>query len=427
MYRRRYLTLAAAVTAGCTGRNSTGLASSDNETQEQVDTSTSDTPATIDEPEDETESDESDEEEIVPPDEQPITDYELEVIDERWGAHPVWIDQDEYVYGRGANRLIGSPDWWHTTETLYEFGDSDTVRAVVVPDSGNVIVGIQDRDEGRGRVEVLDSDFEEATTAYQFDYGTPTHSVGHVTYEDIVLIGSYGLSEFDNNRHANEVILSTDGGETFDRILEVPLNSKSAANLHIHDVEWDPYAERIWVAVGDHGNSQIYWSDDLGDSWATIDEQGKATQPTQVVAFEDSIVFGTDSAPEGILRWGRESPSDEPSGVEDIERPYVAIEDEPDDQMRYWAQRRWHVREDDRELCLMPFRYSRHETWRQSVVLGTVDGKEWYELYRTDDERIMFSNVMGPVSLDGDRRVLVSDSTRNDGYLLEAKVPAFWE
>lgn len=97
-----------------------------------------------------------------------------------------------------------------------------------------------------------------------------------------------------------------------------------------------------------------------------------------------------------------------------------------------FARRRWHIREDDgRELCLMPFGYSSmHSQARESVVLGSVDGKDWYELYRIEDEDVLLTNIMGPLSMDGDRRTLVSDSnqcTPECGYQIDATVPKFWE
>ena len=421
MERREFIALTGSMTmfAGCATNFNSPTSTPRRETDEPTPT-----PTPADAGPRETDQKDS----ITDPADQPITDHRLDIRAERWGAHPVWIDQDEYLYGRGANRLLGSDDWWQTDETLFTFGESDIVRAVVVPESGRVIVGIEDRSTNQGRIEVIDPDFESTNTAYQFEYGYAIHTNGHVTYDDIVIMSSYGYSDFEGGRHPSEVILSTDGGETFERILDVELNTTNATNNHIHDVEYDPYADRIWVSVGDHGNSQVYWSNDMGESWTAIDERGKVTQPTQIVAFKDSIAFATDSYPAGIIRWERDDPNDEPTGVEDLTRPYVAIEDEPAEQMRYWGARRWHVREDDgRELCLIPFRYSHHPTWRQSVVLGTVDGKEWYELFRVDNENVLLSNVMGPVSLDGELRTVVSDSTRNDGFTIDATVPAFWE
>ena len=174
--------------------------------------------------------------------------------------------------------MLSSDDWWETTEVLYSFEEEGTkdeyVQAIIVPDNGRIIAAIGGRGETGGKVELINEDLSGSETLYQFDYGRVSNSFGHVTYEDIVIIGSYKLSDFEGNRHANEVILSTDGGQSFEQILEPELITEDAPNLHIHDVEYDPYAERIWVTVGDSGNTQIYWSDDLGNSWETIGERG---------------------------------------------------------------------------------------------------------------------------------------------------------
>ena len=227
------------------------------------------------------------------------------------------------------------------------------------------------------------------------------------------------------------MILSTDGGESFEKVLEPDVNSTDAANNHIHDVEYDPYAERIWVAVGDHGNSQLYWSDDLGESWETIDDRGAITMVTQIAAFKDCIALGSDGDPEGILRWERDGPNDVPADAGDFVRVHVEIETDPeDDVMEMYARRRWHIREDleeGRELCLMPFGYSpMHDTATDSVVLASVDGDEWYELHRTETREILLTNVMGPLSMDGECRTLVSDSNQGEGYQIDAIVPKFW-
>lgn len=425
MNRRRFIELTAAGTsvglAGCTA----------NDGGEDVETAGTDTDA-----EEPGESEPEPEDERPEPeggDGRPYTHYSLDVLDERSMGHPVWVDRDGRVYGRDGPRVLVSDDWWETTETLYSFEERGTpdeyVQMVVVPDSGRVIAAIGGRGETGGRVELIDEAFENSETLYRFDYGRVSNEFGHVAYGDVVVLSTYGLSDFEANRHANEVILSTDGGESFDLVLEPELHTEDAANHHVHDVEYDPYAERIWVAVGDHGNSQLYWSDDLGGSWSELDERGRVTMITQVAAFEDCVAFGTDGVPEGIIRWERDGPDDEPDGVADLVRPHVQIETDPeDDVMELYARRRWHVREDDgRELCLMPFGYSTmHESAEDSVVLASVDGDEWYELHRTETREILLTNVMGPLSMDGDRRTLVSDSNQPPGHQIDATVPAFW-
>lgn len=377
--------------------------------------------------------DDDGEEERVEHDGEPITDYSLDVYDERSVGHVFWIDEDERMYGGRSNRVLVSDDWWETTEVLYavdEHGDTnDYIQTVIVPESGRVIVGVGGRaDKTTGRVIVLDEDFEGHETVYEFDWGRASNSLAHVAYEDIVIIGSYGQSDFGGNNHPNEEILSTDGGESFERVLEAELRTEDAPNLHIHDVEYDPHAERIWVAVGDNANTQLHWSDDLGESWEQIGEIGEAPMVTQITAFEDRVVLGTDGAPDGIIRWERERADDEPDSVGDLEHHSTIQFDTDDDRMQTYARRRWHVREDDgRELCLMPFGYSSmNPDATDSVLLASVDGDAWYELHRTETREILLSNVMGPLSIDGDLRTLVSDSVEGPGYQFDATVPEFW-
>jgi hypothetical protein len=371
--------------------------------------------------------------EEMKPGSHPITEYQLAVQDEHWNTYPVWLDQNGRMYGRAGHNVLVSDDWYHTTEVLYTFPDEkdNDVQMVIVPDNGRVIVAVGGRGENGGRVYRLHDDLNGAEKLYQFEYGRVPHSMGHAVYDDIIVLSCYGLSDFKEDQYANEVILSTDGGQSFERILKVPLNTKDAANLHIHDVEYDPYADRIWVVVGDNGNSQMYWSDDLGSSWETIAEQGKATMMTQIAAFKDCVCFGTDGYPEGIIRWEREGPNDAPEGVDDLVRPYVQIKtDKPGDgKMEMYARKRWHLREDDgRELCLMVFGYSSmNETATDSVVLASTDGAKWYELYRTETQNILLTTVLGPLSMDNPRRTVVSDGVQARGYQLNATVPKFWD
>ncbi|ADJ13906.1 hypothetical protein [Halalkalicoccus jeotgali] len=426
MDRRQFIALSAATTgssialAGCLG-------SSGDESESSEDTTTGDRESN------DTDS-EADQPEPEGGDGEPYYHYDLEVHDKREAGQPVWVDQNGRVYGRDGPRVLVSDDWWQTTEVLYSFdGKRDgNVQTIIVPDNGRVIAAVGGRSEEGGKVELINKDRTDSETLYQFDYGRVSNSMGHVAYEDIIVISCYKLSDYEAGDHGNEVILSTDGGKSFEKVLEPSVNSTEAANNHIHDVEYDPYAERIWVAVGDHGNSQLYWSGDLGKSWSEIDDRGDITMVTQVAAFKDCVVLGSDGTPEGILRWERDGPNDVPEEADDFERVHVEIETDPDDDvMQMYARRRWHIREDletGRELCLMPFGYSpMNDSAEDSVVLASVDGDEWYELYRTETREILLTNVMGPLSMDGDRRTIVSDSNQGDGYQIDATVPKFWE
>lgn len=367
----------------------------------------------------------------VEPGSHPRTNYQLAVHDERWNTYPFWIDQNGRMYGRSGSNVMVSDDRYQTTGVLFSFEeiDDDYVQMVIVPESGNIIAAVGGRGDTGGRIYRLHDDLGGAEKLYQFEYGRVLPGMGHSVYDDRIVISCYGLSDFEADQYANEVILSTDGGKSFDRILKAPLKTTDAANLHIHDVEYDPYADRIWVVVGDNGNTQLYWSDDHGSSWETIAEHGAVTMMTQIAAFKDCVAFGTDGTPEGIIRWEREGPNDKPDGLDDLVRPYIKIETDPtDDTMEMYARGNWHIREDDgRELCLMAFGYSPMDTGTDSVVLASVNGAEWYELYRTETRKILLTNVLGPLSMDGPRRTVVSDSTQNEGYQINATVPKFWD
>ncbi|MFC6905788.1 glycosyl hydrolase [Halalkalicoccus tibetensis] len=425
MDRRRFIAHTTAMTcpcialAGCTDERNGSTADSTEDDDEE--------PPDSDEEVNEEQND-------VEHDGEPITDYDLEVHDERSNGHVFWVDHNERMYGGRSNRVLISDDWWETTETLYTVTEhedtNDYIQSVIVPESGRVVVGVGGRaDKTTGRVILLDEDVEDHETVYEFDWGRVSNSLAHVVYEDIIVIGSYGQSDFEDGNHPNEVILSTDGGESFNRILEAELRTEDAPNLHIHDVEYDPHAERIWVAVGDNANTQLHWSDDLGDSWEQIGETGEAPMVTQISAFEDCIVLGTDGTPEGIIRWERDTPDEEPDGVEEFEHHSTLQFETDNDRMQTFARRRWHIREDDgRELCLMPFGYSpMNPDATDSVLLASTDGDAWYELYRTETQDILLSNVMGPLSMDGDLRTLVSDSFQSGGHQIDATVPEFWE
>jgi hypothetical protein len=375
---------------------------------------------------------EQEQEEAVKPGGHPRTNYQLAIHDKRWNTYPVWLDQDGRMYGVAGPDVLVSDDWYHTTTTLFSFKGitNDYVQMVIVPPSGQIIVAVGGRDDSGGRVYRLHDDLSGAEQLYQFEYGRVLRGMGHAVYEDIIVLSCYALSDFEEDQYANEVILSTDGGRSFERILKVPLATTDAANLHIHDVGYDPYADRIWVVVGDNGNSQLYWSDDRGTSWETIADQGDVTMMTQIAAFKDCVCFGTDGYPEGIIRWEREGPNDAPSGVDDLVRPYVQIKtDNPGDgKMEMYARSQWHIREaDGRELCLMAFGYSSmNDSATDSVVLASVDGAVWYELYRTETREILLTNILGPLSMDGARRTVVSDSVQAKGYQVNATVPKFW-
>lgn len=133
MNRRRFLERSAVTAgtgvalAGCTAEQETEGLDNPDENNEPVD------------------GDEKEEPEPDPKPEggdgRPYTHYDLDVHDEREAGQPVWIDQNERIYGRDDLAVTISDDWGETTEVLYSFEghEQGRVETVIVPDSGTVI------------------------------------------------------------------------------------------------------------------------------------------------------------------------------------------------------------------------------------------------------------------------------------------------
>lgn len=96
--------------------------------------------------------------------------------------------------------------------------------------------------------------------------------------------------------------MSKDGGETFNVIYTLP--GVSNGNTHMHDIEYDEYSGRIWIAIGDYTSDKLIYSKDLGQTWVTAITTG--FQATTITAFSRYIVLGSDYSPVGIYRFDKE-------------------------------------------------------------------------------------------------------------------------
>ena len=326
---------------------------------------------------------------------------------------PVWLDSDGTLYGRAGSQITRSDNWWKTTERLYDFEDAGTVHGILTTDEGRIIAGV-----GRS-IYVSDPTQAEFERVYEFDRGRFPFTFGHAIHDETIVIGSYQADGYEDGAYAGDVILSRDGGETWDHVYELPFRDRDA-NIHIHDVEVDPFGDRLWIVAGHGKNGQVAYSEDWGETWVDVWDGGGAPALTQVVAFEDHVSFGTDTIPEGIWRWDRDTGG--PHEPEDIAIPYVQIEDEIEpNELRYVARRRWHDR--DTGLCLMPFGANRD--WAHSCVLATDGGDEWHEIYRHPEpgrDAFHLTNCIGPLPDDDDRRILITESCC-EGVVIDASLP----
>ena len=142
-------------------------------------------------------------------------------------------------------------------------------------------------------------------------------SWGFSQHDNIVLVNEYGpkfgsggVVEGQNARYS---YMSTDYGKTWRQIFDLNAyvtgfqGRAASTGIHLHGVAWDPYWDRIWITFGDDVNGTIY-SDDLGVTWQTAFYGTTANAPWQVVGIlpmPKCILFGTDTAPNGVVRIDR--------------------------------------------------------------------------------------------------------------------------
>jgi hypothetical protein len=93
---------------------------------------------------------------------------------------------------------------------------------------------------------------------------------------------------------------STDGGDSWKRIVTSKEIDRKAR--HFHSIAYDPYRDLLVTTLGDANTVKIATSNDNGETWKPV--YASAYQCLPIVALEDCLVFGMDSAiSKGILVW----------------------------------------------------------------------------------------------------------------------------
>ena len=158
-------------------------------------------------------------------------------------------------------------------------------------------------------------------------------------YKNIILLTEYGVKYSPTQTevpavwtktvgaNARYVYMSLDYGKTWKTIFD--LNSVTdVIGVHMHAACYDPYWQRIWVHHGDgaFGRNGLYYSDDLGDTWTYALRTNNAGvnfgQAVETVVLEECILFGTDSAPNGVTRIGRDQGKHPAVGYYQLEEAY---------------------------------------------------------------------------------------------------------
>jgi hypothetical protein len=118
----------------------------------------------------------------------------------------------------------------------------------------------------------------------------PAHKGVCVTPHGDVFLGEYAL----NGERCLPVTLyrSRDGGRVFTPVYEFA----PGVVRHIHFVQWDPFAQCLWMGTGDHDHeSGIYRSTDIGESWEQVGGGSQLWRAIGVAFRSEAIFWGTDA------------------------------------------------------------------------------------------------------------------------------------
>ncbi|OPZ75150.1 MAG: hypothetical protein BWY80_00274 [Firmicutes bacterium ADurb.Bin456] len=181
----------------------------------------------------------------------------------------------------------------------------------------------------------------------------------------IIVASEYGGKKPPDN--ARKVYLSRDYGKTWTEILDIGQRE----GTHVHGCAYDPYYNRIWVTTGDIPHQSILYSDDWGRNWQVASKQYQATS---IYPLPNCVLFGTDSSPNGILRYSRAGKSNPPA-VE------VAFRIDNSPRLTYNAKLAFRGSQPDAPVYF-PYIVKVTNERLPGLVIATQDGFNFFEIFR---------------------------------------------
>jgi hypothetical protein len=203
-------------------------------------------------------------------------------------------------------------------------------------------------------------------------------------HKNVVVASEYGGKTPPDN--ARKVYLSRDFGRTWTEILDLG----QVPRAHTHGCAFDPFYDRIWVTTGDSPHEAILYSDDWGKTWVTVSREYKVTS---IVVLPQCVLFGTDSSPNGVLRYTREGKCIPPV----LEVAY-RIDESPS--LTYCSQLAFQGRQPGAPVYF-PYLVSAKTGKNSGLIIATLDGFSFFEVYRASDgyeAQNGFFNLLGPTS-----------------------------
>ncbi|WP_298144408.1 hypothetical protein, partial [uncultured Acinetobacter sp.] len=346
-------------------------------------------------------------------------------IEQTW-RRPYWMSEDgAVIYGAYGAQLIQSKDEWTTKVQVGTVSLPQTILAIRTLADGELLIYCS-RNEAQSikgklykTVGYDRNDPSVATFKEVFEILSTQADINNTwglsVYQNVVVANEYGLRGANGAKH---VYLSTDYGETFNLIFNLytqevagrPLLTDSA---HTHTAAYDPYYNRIWVAVGDRPNTASYFSDDLGQTWTFI-QGSEEVQYTGIQALPDCVIFGSDRAPNGVYVYYRNGKDKHP-----IIQPLFIINDS----------------EELTNVFGLPFKKDWHPTTPtyfvadktegtnyKPQIIATVDGRKAHFMYEHPTSVRMWA-ALGPTAQGNIITVIQPESSPNGLVILKATAP----
>ncbi len=276
-----------------------------------------------------------------------------------------WLDKDGVIYATKDRGLYQSIDNGENYTMVYTF--EQIVSGVRSLDNGELIVAIEKTSTIPSRV------YKSSNNKTVFNLVLTTSSL------EISIHGGWGMdvkgdnvviSEYGTYNYAIYAYLSKDGGNTFDTILNLKEIAPLSTIPHIHGIAYDEYFDRVWITHGDH-DSNVYYTDNFGLTWIKAYSH---SQLLNIFVMDDCVLFGSDSAPNGIFRYNRGRKED----VAVIELAYKLDDYETITYIPYSTYRR-----DNKSPVIMTFMFM--EAFSQptgsKIIVTTLDGREFQRIW----------------------------------------------
>jgi len=208
--------------------------------------------------------------------------------------------QDGVVWAREflTGNLMKSTDHGETWHFVYAF--EKPINAIYADGHGNLFVTVtQDRWAAEGTGEVFKSSDGGETFRKVLDIVAGVPVWWNIASQDgIMFMSEYGFKWLDDN--ARRIYRSLDFGETWEIIYEPP----PTLDYHNHKILITEDGV-VYQSIGDGQNAKIIRSFDWGYNWETA---VYGFQPTSAVAFDSHILWGLDGGPwSGVARYDRQT------------------------------------------------------------------------------------------------------------------------